>query len=183
MTSCLRTLQNKPSEDYVRITGPYYIDSVLGASIIPFLYENGTLDIAHIDNFNAYSGYPLMNADIGLYNTPFYKLVGGCGLVQKLGNNFLRYICDWRTKSTKEPVHDVKLHSNCIMTKIQRSPKTTLFSGSTVRINTSPPSSDLYLEGDDSVNYRTVWIFKTPLTIRTVEDGITKYITFASTFY
>ena len=69
------------------------------------------------------------------------------------------------------------------MTKIQRSPKSVLYSGSVVRINDSPPSGDLYIEGDDKVNYRTTWIFKKPLTITTVEDGVTKYITFTSTLY
>jgi hypothetical protein len=183
MTSCLRVLQNKPHEDYVRITGPYFIDPVYGASLIPFIYLNGVVDIANIDNFNEYNGYPLMNSDIGLYNTSFYKLVGGCGLVQSLGANFIRYICAWRSKYTKQPVIQVKLYTNGIMTKVQRSPKTDINSGSTVRINTSPPSNHMYLEGDESVKYRTSWIFKTPLTITTLEDGDIKYITFTSTLY
>jgi hypothetical protein len=186
MTSYVRRLQDCTSiipTDYVRVNGPYYIDSLIGNTLIPFTYDNGVLDIADIDNFNAFNGMPLMNADIGLYNLPLYKLLGGTGLVQSLGPNFVRYICNWRSTSTIQPVTQVRLYSGGIMTKVQRSPKTELNSGAVVRVNTLPPSSDLYTEGHDANTYRTSWIFKKPLTITTVEDGVTKYITFSSTLY
>jgi hypothetical protein len=186
MTSYIRNVHNTAATntvDYVRVSGPYYSDSLIGSTLIPFIYDNGVLDIANIDNFNSYTGIPLMDSDLGIYTLSLYKLLGGGGLVRTLGANFIRYIRNWRSTSTTAPVTKVELYTNAIMTKIQRSPKSVLYSGSVVRINASPPSGDLYIEGDDNVNYRTTWIFKKPLTITTVEDGVTKYITFTSTLY
>jgi hypothetical protein len=169
--------------EYMRVSGPYYIDSSLGAMLIPFTYDNGVLDIADIDAATSYSGFPLMDNDVGLYSLPLYKLLGGTGLVHTLGPNFIRYIRNWRSTSTTQPVTKVAIYTNGIMTKVQRSPKTIINSGSVVSISPVPPSSDAYVIGDDSVQYRTTWIFKKPLTITTVEDGVIKYITFTSTLY
>ena len=184
MTSFVRVQNaNGTGLDYVRVSGPYYIDTGIGALLIPFIYNNGVLDISNIDNFAAYSGFPLMDSDLGIYTLPLYKMLGGCGLIQSLGDNFVRYIRNWRSTTTSIPVTKVELYTNGIMTKVQRSPKSVLYSGSVVRVNTTPPSGDFYIEGDDDVSYRTTWIFKKPLTITTVEDGVTKYITFSSTMY
>ena len=185
MTSHIRNVRDVVSNnvDYVRVSGPYYTDSGIGPTLIPFIYDNGVLDISDIDNFNSYSGVPLMDSDVGVYNLPLYKLLGGNGLVRSLGANFVRYIRNWRSVFTTAPVTKVELYTNGIMTKVQRSLKSELYSGSVVRVNTAPPSGDLYIEGDDDVNYRTSWIFKKPLTITTVEDGVTKYITFTTTLY
>lgn len=186
MTSYVRRIQDSNTKlptEYVRVSGPYYVDTIIGNTLIPFTYDNGVLDIANIDNFNAFVGMPLMNVDIGQYNLPLYKLLGGSGLVRALGPNFVRYIKAWRSTMTAQPVTRVELFSGGIMTKVQRSPKTILNSGAAVRIETTPPSSDLYIEGADVDDYRATWIFKKPLTITTVEDDVTKYITFSSTLY
>ena len=71
MTSYIRTIHNTAATanivDYVRVTGPYYSDLGIGSTLIPFIYENGVLDIANIDNFNSYTGIPLMDSDLGIY--------------------------------------------------------------------------------------------------------------------
>jgi hypothetical protein len=171
------------SMDYVRVTGPYYIDAQYGPLLIPVQYKNGVLDITNIDNFASYSGAPLMNGDIGLYNLPLYKSMGGSGLVTSLGKQFINYIRRWRSTVTTSPVTNVELYTNGIMTKIQSSQKSNLYSGGVFRVDTKPPSSDFYVIGDESVMYRTTWIFKKPLTIKTIEDGFPKYITFNTTLY
>jgi hypothetical protein len=186
MTSSLRTTKNSTYDTfYVRVSGPYYIDTRIGATLMPFTYNNGILDIAFIDNISSFAGTPLMDSDVGVYNLPIYKVLGGNGLITSLGKNFIRYICNWRSTLTVAPVitSNVAIYTNGIMTKIQRSSKTELNSGSVFRVNTSPPSGDLYVEGDEGVNYRTSWIFKKPLTITTIEDGVKKYITFTTTLY
>jgi hypothetical protein len=184
MTSHVRMLQDMLHRvEYSRVSGPYYIDKCFGGTLIPFTYANGTLDIANIDNFNEYSGNPLLDADIGQYNLPLYKWLGGAGLVQTLGPNCVRYIRNWRSAFTSAPVTHVELYSSGIMTKVQRSSKTVLHSGTAVRVATSPPSGDLYVDGCSDVDYRCTWIFKRPITIKTVEDGTNKYITFSSRIY
>lgn len=185
MTSFIRSFPNEriKSLDYVRATGPYYSDTIVGYTLIPFTYENGTLDIASYDNFNAYTGVPLQDSDINIYNLFVYKMLGGEGLVTKLGPNFVRYIKAWRSTGTIAPVMSVSLYSSGVMTKIQRSPRSHLYSGSVYRADSAPPSGDLYTEGSDVNNYRTSWVFKKPLTIQTIEDGVAKYITFNTMLY
>lgn len=171
------------SPDYVRVSGPYYVDTTYGSLLIPFQYNNGVLDIANIENFSSYSGTPLMDSDVNMYNLPLYKSMGGTGLVTTLGKQFINYIRRWRSTLTTSPVTNVQLYTNGVMTKIQATGKSNLCSGSVFRVDTKPPSSDVYVVGDESVKYRTTWIFKKPLTIKTIEDGVEKYITFNSTYY
>jgi hypothetical protein len=185
MTSFIRSFPNEriKSLEYVRATGPYYSDTGVGYTLIPFVYENGILDIASYDNFNAYTGVPLQDSDINIYNLFVYKMLGGEGLVTQLGPNFVRYIKAWRSTTTVAPVTSVSLYSSGVMTKIQRAPRSQLYSGAVFRTDNNPPSSDLYTEGSDANNYRTTWVFRKPLTIQTVEDGVTKYITFNTMLY
>jgi hypothetical protein len=51
-------------------------------------------------------------------------------------------------------------------------------SGSSYMVSTRPPASDNYTSGSIANKYRTVYVFKTPLTFTIVEGGVTKYITF-----
>jgi hypothetical protein len=185
MTSFIRSFPNEriKSLEYVRATGPYYSDTGIGYTLFPLSYENGVLDIASFDDFNSYSGGPLQDSDINIYNLYVYKILGGEGLVTRLGPNFIRYIKAWRSTITVAPVTSVNMYSPGVVTKIQRAPRNHLYSGAVFRTDTNPPASDLYTEGSDADNYRTTWVFKKPLTIQTVEDGVTKYITFNTMLY
>jgi len=171
---------NKTPVEYVRLSGPYYQDVVLGSLPIPFQCLNGVLDIAHIDNFDAYSGQPLMNIDVGATNMSLCKLIGGTRVATTLGSNFLRYIRAWRPDAVGNPI---KMVVAPIMTRVQISSKTMLNTGAVFKTTSTPPSGDNYVFGDEADSYRTLWILKTPLTISTIESGVLVYITFNTTLY
>ena len=185
MSSYCRTYYQRstPTLEYMRLTGPYYQDSLVGYTLIPFTYRNGVLDIALIDNVSGYTGAPLQDNDIGLYTLPLYKSLGGAGLVTSLGTNFLNYIKAWRSIVAGSPVTQVSLVTNPVMIKVQRSSKSTLYSGTVYRVGTSPPSGDTYVDGDATNLYSTSWVFKKPLTIQTIENGVAQYITLTTTLY
>ena len=184
MTSYTRTrIGTSKSFPYTRISGPYYIDPEKGSELLPLSYKNGVLDIADVDGARAFSNTLLMDVDVGLYNTFLYRFMGGEGLVTKLGPNFVSYIKRWRSSLTAAPVTSVALHIPGSVTKVQRSRKDALFTGAVYSVSTRPQTSDFYIDGSEENSYRVSWVFKRPLTIRTVEDGVTKYIVFNTTLY
>ena len=185
MTSYIRghTFSNDKQLQYVRVTGPYYTDPQVGSTLLPLQYGNGMLEIADVDGARSYSGPPLMDAEISLYNLYLYKIMGGDSLVTELGPNFINYVKRWRSTVTVAPVTSVSLVIPGIVTKIQRARKDALYTGSVFAVSTAPQLSDNYIDGSDENFYRTTWIFKRPLTVKTVEDGIIKYIVFNTTLY
>lgn len=161
-------------------SGPFYNDSALDWMPFPFTYKNGLLDIALIDNFEAdmitSTG---KDPQIGSNeDTRLLKLMGGSGLVNSLGPNFIRYIKAWRTGM--DVGSSVGIHVPAVMTKIQSSGKNELYTSEAYQVSTVAPSGDDFVSGDASNNFRTTWIFKSPLTITIVESGVTKYITLSS---
>ena len=162
-------------------SGPFYYDSELGYMPFPFTYANGVLDIALIDNFEANmiddtGNIPQIGDNV---DTRLLRLMGGSGLVKSLGPNFIRYIKAWRS-STIDAGSSVGIQVPAVMTKIQSTSVDELSTDECFGISSVPPSSDNYVTGNETNNFRTTWIFKTPLTITTVESGETKYITLSS---
>ena len=49
-------------------------------------------------------------------------------------------------------------------------------------ISLTAPSGDNYIKGNSSNNYRTCWVFKTPLTIKFTLNGNARYLTYNTTF-
>lgn len=184
LTKIYASTKQTPVE-FVRVNGPYYNDSLIGYTLFPFTYENGVLDLALIDNMAVFLNSPsppLSTADSGQTNSSYlYKLLGGNGLVQSLGPNFLKYINGWQ--ATNPQNSSVLIYSQGVVTKVQASPKNFLLSGKVFRSSATPPSGDGYIAGNDTNLYRTTWVFKQPLTIAVTSDGVTTYVTFSTTLY
>ena len=182
MTSNLRfysvkkELPTKP----VTLTSAYYVGADEQYHLFPFTYSNGTLDIALIDNFQqAYidtSGEKPNSTSCDPAH--HYMLLGGTGVVTKLGPTFIRYIrAAWELDSTSP----VSIYQPCAVTKVQEMEEPddgSSFVQSGFYETTVPPSSDGYIV--PTFDFRTSWIFKTPLTISVVKGGVTTYITFAT---
>jgi hypothetical protein len=49
-------------------------------------------------------------------------------------------------------------------------------------ISSQPPTGDNYITGSQGNNYHTVWIFKTPVTIRYYVGSTPYYLTYNSTY-
>jgi hypothetical protein len=178
MSSQLRYYATQPNlaVKFHRLESPCYDDDDLGyVTLFPFTYSNGVLDIEYIDSFEAdmvdISGNaPSTGPDVSV------KLLGGTGLVQSLGENFKTYIRAWRNPDVGTPIN---VYINGVMQRAQMTTENFLGDDSW-EISTTPPSSDDYVIGAGANNFRTTWIFKKPLTITTVEGGITRYITFTT---
>lgn len=184
MTSVLRqtAIPVKTVTRFTRMETPSYNDSGeggLGFRVpFPFTYENGTLDIQYINLFE-----PLM---VSTTEQPpetdpecSFRLLGGSRLVQELGENFKEYIRAWRS-ATIDAGSPITIVVNA---QVQRAQwiREEYVGDIAYEISTTAPSGDTYTQSADAIpTYNTVWIFNTPLTIKTIEGGVPTYITFAS---
>lgn len=178
MTSMLRSYAVPPvlPVKFHALESPAYYDNVIGRELLfPFTYSNGVLDIQYIDNFEA-------DMVISTGNSPSTEpdggaqLLGGTSLVQSLGPKFKEYITAWRNPDSGTPIN---IYIKGAVQKVQYTLDIDVES-SVVQTSTAPPSGDNFTIGSQVNNFRTTWIFKTPLTFTTVESGITQYITFTS---
>ena len=188
MTSAFRTystIQKLPTEPVLLITAYYSLQIVQEGpttyQIFPFTYNNGTLDIALVNNFKAdYIDTPGKKPeDTSCTPVHRYRLLGGNGIVTKLGTNFINYI---RAAWILPEDSSVSVFQRCIMTKVQEMEEQddgTMFTEQGFYESPTPPISDGYITNQE--NFGTSWIFKTPLTISIVSGGIKSYITFATT--
>ncbi len=181
MSSILRStaqILRQPNK-FHRLESPCYYDNSLGyTTLFPFIYSNGVLDIQYIDDFEAdmvtsTGNSPSTDPDVSV------KLMGGEHLVQALGPNFLSYIRAWRTGI--DPGTPINIYING---SVQRAQMTTdnFLGDLSYEVSTTPPTSDNYNIGSFTNTYRSTYIFVKPLTITTVESGVTQYITFATRF-
>jgi len=181
MSSVLRSTATPPilPTKFHRIESPIYDDSSLTRFMLfPFTYSNGVLDIQYIDSFEAdmvtSTGNPPESEP-----SVSVQLMGGTSLVQSLGPNFLAYINAWRTGI--DSGSQIKIYINGVVQKVKATYNN--FVGDSVyQVTTTPPSSDDYSVGTTNDSFRTTWVFKKPLTITTVESGVTQYITFVTRF-
>ena len=189
MTSVSRNVpfQKSTQLEYVRISGPYYRD-VTAYLPFPFTYNNGELDIALIDGFPQFLyGTPPITAPLSsvdgnfVNNNCLFKLMGTNGIVTSLGPTFLKYIRAWRNLST----HDsISIHIHPVVTKTHFSSKSVLNTGSAFKISQQPPSGDGYVIGEEENDFRTIWVFKTPMTLLIkIRGGPSEYITLNTTLY
>lgn len=174
----LRSFSEAPklATKFHRIESPCYFSVTLNTTtLFPFTYSNGTLDIAYIDDFEAEMVTSTGNAPSDAFSGRV-QLGGGLGLVQRLGPNFEAYIRAWRTTDSGTPIN-INIHGT--VQKVNEV-QSEYLGNNTYQVATAPPTSDNYTSGAPVNNYRSTWVFKTPLTFTTVESGVTQYITFAS---
>jgi len=197
---------------WVNITTPSYFDESLrvgdtdlsGTLVpIPYTVNNGVLDINIQDDIinSLYEQPYLFFYDQFLPATYKVKLMGGSRPITSLGPTILDFIYAF----TSADDDTVAIHTAPVMTKIQSTYNTgdglivplgppvyglpvfgfasyTLGSGTSFGSSFEPPNAD-YISGTGvNDNYRTSWVFKTPLTIKYTDGGYPSYWTFSTTF-
>ena len=187
MSSILRKNFTKHTSvtEFVEIQSATYDDNIVGENLLfPFTYSNGVLDIALIDNFEARM-ITLSGRDPS--TDPMYKvkLLGGTGVVTTIGNNFKNYIRAWKTEdiSLTDIVVDspITVFKPATVTRVQM--VGIINDGGPYEESSVPPSYN-YTIGSPANNYRSVWVFDTPLTISYKNEGDQdRYITFFSRLY
>jgi hypothetical protein len=180
---------------FQKVTTPEYYDSTntqdltIEANVpIPFSYSNGVLDIHIQDNVQG----DLIN--IGEYpgqNTDFQcKTIGMPRLVTSLGPKMLVWLQNFLDNIHGGTITAIQLHTPGQVVKAQFALSGAL-SGDFLRsdvdddtyaITSTPPSGDEYVFGTAADNFRTVYIFKTPLTISFKESGTPRYLTLFSNY-
>lgn len=180
---------------YQKVTTPTYYDDDVGNDIpIPFIYSNHTLDIHIQDNVQVDL---IDDGDSPGENTDYQcTVLGGTGLVLNLGDKMV----EWLNNYLDNQYGDNYVQDSCavynsgVVTKSQFVFKTNVESGgllgsdvddSTYAITDAPPIgkySSNFILGDEPDNYRTVWIFKSPLVISFTVSGSTKYLTLFTNF-
>lgn len=193
MSSVLRTDvgKAKPFTKFTSIKSLSYSDNVIEHIVlIPFSYNNGILDIAvqdgSLDMIN--NGY-VSNYTGGNYPDGFswrmVKLMGGEGRVTSLGPNFLTWITAYLSDEVGDTVTNVTLQVAPVMTRVQQSVSSSsvLNNQYAIRLSTNAPKSDEYIiEGNEANNYFSVWVFKTPITVKFTYNGNTQYATLYTQF-
>ena len=187
MTSVVRAYppRNQGLTLFLKPESPCYDDSGLGGSsvLFPFSYSNGVLDISYSGNtfeadmVTSTGNSPNSETDVAV------RILSGPRLVHSLGDNFKAYIRAWRNGSIDagSPINIV-VQPQVIRVQEGDEANIDANSGSSYKISTQLPASDIYPTGAVSNDYQTKWVFKTPLTFSIVESGVTQYITFRTAF-
>lgn len=191
MTSLLRQYRPPTQESkFVNIITPCYSDPSLGgtSALVPFSYSNGVLDINIQDDVQLYINNP--NSYDDYYLGKRVKLMGGEGLVNSLGPNVTTLLQNWVANEEGDPYSGpINIVVQPTVTRVQavqapwgenplpRSPAV----GPAIAQYT-PTNDDYIVSGSPANNYFSAWVFKSPLTVSYVWNGVTKYITLSTVF-
>lgn len=167
-----------------------YYDNAVGRTVpIPFKYNNGVLDINIQDNVIVDL---VEDEDTGSdENYVQVKTLGGSGLVTSLGPTMIRWLNNWVVDLESADPDTFSVYTPGIMTKIQVPLNPSNVRGSVLGndlsdsaygISSQAPTGDDYISGSQGNNYRTLWIFKTPVTIRYYSGSTPYYLTYNSTY-
>lgn len=195
MTSLLTSPALPKGHDvaYTQYTGPSYTAPDSKVYPIPFIVNNGILDI-NIDNQNVDD---LINVDSDNYvisnmvSAYRVKMMGGLKQVSSLSANtvqFLSHIIEVYGPGEPAVPSNIRVYTPCAMTKVQISrslavwPSVTGNSFPGTGFSSTPPSGDSFVTGTFENNYLTAWIFKTPLVVEFMQDGSKGYFTLNGTF-
>lgn len=171
-------------------TPAYYDDDVGAIVLVPFSYNNNTLDI-HIQN-NVENDL-ITNVNSGSSSAQYLvQTMGGTGLVLQLGENMIRWLNNWVASAFNNSVIDTfTVEHPGVVTKVQFSVHNNdefgdIFGNDVddygFGITLQKPSNEDLIQGDENNRYFTAWIFKTPLTIKFLVDGTPHYLTYQSTY-
>jgi len=167
-------------------------------NLIPFLYENGKLDIdfdAPISCLNGNCTFPdTMMATVVDQSRPHFptyfnyplssqvRLLGGTNLVTDIGNNFRQYVSTLYSSVYSSTVTSISVYSPGIVTKVQTLDITTLGTWLSI-INPGIAEGSTYASGDSinppvgdyvsqsGIGYGITYVFTQPLTIAVAMDG------------
>lgn len=179
MTSVIRHVATpvRTTTEFHRLETPSFYD---GSKTVPFpfTYDNGVLDIADRNNFNAQMITSTGNSPNTDPNVSV-RILSGSRIVQGLGDNFKAYIRAWRTGSI-DVDSPIDVYVNGIVQRMQWVDETNM-GDSSYEISSSAPSGDNYIQGSFP-DYNSTWFFSKPLTIRILESTVPTYITFTTRF-
>lgn len=178
--------KTNPTNVFTPNTLSYY-DTMLNVSMpVPFIVTNGVLDVNVQDNVsvNLLTWNTFTNNFI---DQPEYQccVQGGLRPVNALGPNMVTFLTNFirfqENPSSPGPApSEITMYVAPTMTKVRFNyieyEHTWLFAD-------EAPSSDQLVVGGESQNYRTVWIFKSPLVVKYYSNQNSKYryITLSST--
>jgi hypothetical protein len=168
----------------------YYNDIAGSEFPVPFKYETGVLDINLEDDVESQL---IENETAGTkYIEGLAKSMGGVGLVQRLGPNFIRWLNNWVASfyGDNSVIDTFEVFVPATVTKVQVTDENSDeydvlendISDDPWGISRYAPSSDGYVRGHGGNNFHTCWVFKTPLTIRFYLDGDARYLTYNTVF-
>jgi hypothetical protein len=180
-----------PTKFFDVLTGSYSDNTIppLGVSMpIPYIVINQVLDINTAQSSDVINF--INNGDSPNTTVSFQaKVMGGTNLVTSLGPNMTTYLKNLIQQQEGLPSQYsglIEIYVNPTMTKIQTvapAQGDSPFDDEAVwGITSEPPVSDQYIGGGPSQNYYTVFVFRTPMTIKYYVNNVYKYITFTSQF-
>jgi hypothetical protein len=160
-----------------------YTDSIYSSKLpVPFTVNNkGVLDIniqdnvlADLLNDTSFSDVWFNDINLAVEVLP----LGGERRVTSLSPNVLTFLRYWIIDlHPEETPSKFTVMVSPTMTKVQYILNPTVFQPYTVAgFSDEPPSSDTYVNGDSTNNFRTGWIFKTPMTIKYYSQMNGKYM-------
>jgi hypothetical protein len=182
MSSVIRSLAEvkEALTKFVKPETPAYYDDDADIDVLfPFSYSNQVLDITYAGNTFKTRMIDTTNRSPGSEPDTIIRILSGPYLVKSLGPNFKAYIRAWRA-NTIDAGSPIEIYVAPQVLRVQEADyeNITSSSGDSWEISTSAPASENYIIGDATNNYRTTYVFKSPLTFTLVESGIIKYITF-----
>jgi hypothetical protein len=170
-------------------TAGYFNDNVGSIFPVPFSLKNGVVDINIEDDVDSEL---IENETPGTFLIEgLCKDIGGVGVATTLGPNFIRWLNNWVSDELDNSVLDTfSVYIPSTMTKVQITDEDSddfdvmenIITNSPYGISSDAPNGDNYINGNASNNYRTCWIFKTPLTIKFTDNGDARYLTYNTTF-
>lgn len=163
---------------FLKPESPCYDDGT-NIRLFPFTLVNGVLDITYQGNTFKAEMVDISGIDPVSETDTSVSIFGSPQIVTSLGNNFKDYIRSWRT-ATIDVDSPINIYVAPQVIRVQEADINNLDanSGNAYVISTVPPSGDGYISGSVANDYRTTYVFKTPLTFTIVESGVTTYITF-----
>ena len=168
---------------FLKVDGPSYYNGT-DQVLFPFSYSNQVLDISYEGNNFEAEMVDTTGQDPGNDETnTAVHILSGPRLATSLGPNFKAYIRSWRdaTIDAGSPI-EVFVPPQVLLVQGAEAANVDSFSDRSWLKSTSAPASDYYPTGSVANKYYTAYVFKTPLTFTIVEGGVTKYITFRTTF-
>lgn len=191
MSSVLRSygaISQTTKFHHIKTVG-YYNDLIGSVMPVPFVVKNGVVDINIQDDVE---DQLITNETAGTkYIEGLCKDMGGVELATTLGPNFIRWLNNWVADLYDSSVIDTfTVEIPATMTKVQTTDEDSYdydvlendITNDPWGISQYKPTSDGYVRGNEGNNYHTSWVFKTPLTIKFLENGNPLYLTYNTTF-
>lgn len=174
---------------FQKITTPCYYDNDANTTVpIPFSFVNGVVDIHIQDNVQSDL---ITDGDSPNQDVEYQcKTIGLPRLVTGLGPKMLEWLENFLGNTVGGTITSIQIHTPGHVMKAQFILENNAYAefleadvnDSTYAVTNTPPSSDEYIYGSSANNFRTVYIFKTPITISFKTNGTIQYLTLFSNF-